>query len=107
MYLSADDPGADLLTSIGEDRPADPLRVEPLQVLRVVWRLAGMDSTYHEKCQEMRRVHIFFSGGVLVDARRGWCPDPAAQCLWPKPVPRIGTFISTHPTSQMFQYLQP
>ena len=63
MYLSTHNPGADLLTSVGEDCPADPLRVEPLQVLCVVRRLAGMDSTYHEKGKEMRRVHIFFYGG--------------------------------------------
>ena len=74
MYLSTHNPGADLLTSVGEDCPADPLRVEPLQVLCVIRGLASMDSTYHQNGREKarRRVqHIFFGGvggpeGVVV-----------------------------------------
>ena len=72
MYLSTDNPGADLLTSVSEDCPADSLRVEPLQVLRVVRRLASMDSTDHKKGQKMRRrVHIFFYGGWVVGRPEG------------------------------------
>ena len=65
MYLSADNPCADLTAPIREDCPTDPLRVEPLQVLRVVRGLASMDSADHQNGREKarRRVqHIFFGG---------------------------------------------
>ena len=67
MYLSADNPCADLTAPIREDCPTDPLRVEPLQVLRVVRGLASMDSADHQKGGEeaRRRGHIFFGGGAL------------------------------------------
>ena len=65
MYLSADNPCADLTAPVGEDCPADPLRVEPLQVLCVIRGLASMDSADHQNGREKarRRVqHIFFGG---------------------------------------------
>ena len=106
IYLSTHDPGADLLTSIREDSSANSLCVKPLQVLCVVRHLASINSTgdhYHQQGQRVWRVHISFGG--CLDTRRGWWPDPAAQCIWPKPVqPQIGTFIPAHPTSQMFHW---
>ena len=42
-HLSTDNPGAYLLAPIREDGSANSLRVEPLQVLRVVRRLATID----------------------------------------------------------------
>ena len=62
MYLSTYNPGADLLTSVCEHCPTDPLCVEPLQVLRVVRRLACLDSNDHKKGQEVRGLHISFGG---------------------------------------------
>ena len=72
MYLPTDNPCADLTAPIGEDCPADPLRVEPLQVLRVVRGLASMDSTDHQEGGEeaRRRVqHTFFGGGGALTQR--------------------------------------
>ena len=72
MYLPTDNPCADLTAPIGEDCPTDPLRVEPLQVLRVVRGLASMDSTDHQEGGEeaRRRVqHTFFGGGGALTQR--------------------------------------
>ena len=72
MYLSTDNPCADLTAPIGEDCPADPLRVEPLQVLRVVRGLPSLDSTDHQEGGEEARwgvQHTFFGGGGALTQR--------------------------------------